>query len=60
MIIFHHTGNLFDTLTEDLELVLCACDGQFYDGVDHGSDSLLDLQEFMAPKCQVSVDIFQP
>ena len=44
---------MFDTHAEDVELAFCACDQQVYDGVDHGSDGFLNIQEFKSPKCQV-------
>ena len=50
---FNLTGYLFNMMADDIDLVFCACDEQVYDGVDHGSDGFLNLQEFMAPKCQV-------
>ena len=46
-------GYIFNTLDDDLEMVFCACDEQFYDGINHGSDGLLSTQEFFNPNCQV-------
>ena len=40
-------------------MVFCACDEQFQNGVDQGSDGVLSLQEFSNQVCQVWIyDIF--